>query len=987
MNPSTHRLLALLITLCVAGLAGHLQAQTTIFTYQGRLDDNGQPANGTYDLGFAIFDAASGGTQRGPVVTRSATAVNNGLFTVSLDFGDQFPGAGRWLEISVRAAGIGAFTTLAPRQPITATPYAVRAASAATVPPGSVTTAMLADDAVTASKIVDGAVTQLGAPDGSPSAAVQVDVNGRVGIGTPTPSAGLHLGASAPTLAPQLRSRFRSDSAANFSFAAPFDLAFSDNLLAVSDLAHSSVVLLEVRDPSVPVFRSQIKDGQAGFNNLARPRTLAFAGNLLAIGAESDHAVTLVNLSNPATPVKFSELKDGVGGFNDLESVSHVALSGSLLAIASIGDDAVSLVDVTNPASPVLRATLKDGVGGFDQLAGPTGLAFSGRLLAIAANADNAVTLVDVNNPANPVRLAVMKDESGGFTKLDGVRSVAFSANLLAICAGIENAVSLVDVTVPGTPILRKVLQNGVDGYDRLVNPLRFAFFGSLLAISSLDVDSLTLIDVANPTSPVLRGVFQSYRGGVGNLLDPYGIVFTPGGILATTLLSGDAVVFIEPVPVNVGLAVDNWVGVGTTTPTAPLHVRGNLLVDSAERVELRANRISLGLTSTASGEYSFATGIGAEATGQHSIAMGNATTASGEGSLATGTGTQASGTSSTAMGQGATASGLVSTAMGQEAIASGDYSFATGFNTEASGSTSTAMGRQTTASGDYSFAIGSGGSEASGDRSMVMGHGSNAFGEYSIAMGRNAKAVHQGSFVWADSQDVAFPSLAANQFAIRAGGGVRVDGATDAEPGAGGFLTLGATSSINLVFDNNEIMARNNGAVDTLNLNFDGGDVRTGGPLGVGRQPATNSLEVAGNASKASAGSWLANSDSRIKQEIQTVAGALDTLAKVRLVSFAYTDAYRAQHPGTEDRRHLNVIAQEFAEVFPDHVKASGEKLPDGSEILQVDTHPLTIYSAAAIQELNTKLELKDAEITDLKARLEKLERLLQAEPGKSPR
>jgi hypothetical protein len=70
--------------------------------------------------------------------------------------------------------------------------------------------------------------------------------------------------------------------------------------------------------------------------------------------------------------------------------------------------------------------------------------------------------------------------------------------------------------------------------------------------------------------------------------------------------------------------------------------------------------------------------------------------------------------------------------------------------------------------------------------------------------------------------------------------------------------------------------------------------------------------------------------------------------------------------------------VAQEFREVFPDHVKNSGEKLPDGSDILQVDTYPLTIYSAAAIQELNQKLEDTRAENAALKARLEKLEVLL---------
>ncbi len=157
---------------------------------------------------------------------------------------------------------------------------------------------------------------------------------------------------------------------------------------------------------------------------------------------------------------------------------------------------------------------------------------------------------------------------------------------------------------------------------------------------------------------------------------------------------------------------------------------------------------------------------------------------------------------------------------------------------------------------------------------------------------------------------------------------------------------------------------------------------ILTSGNVGIGRSPSANRLEVEGNASKTTASGWAANSDRRIKQDIRTVESALDTLDRVRLVSFRYTDDYRAAHPSITDRPYLNVIAQEFAEVFPDHVQSSGEKLPDGSEILQVDTYPLTIYTAAAVQELKDRVETEVAglrqENAALKARLERLEQLL---------
>ena len=104
--------------------------------------------------------------------------------------------------------------------------------------------------------------------------------------------------------------------------------------------------------------------------------------------------------------------------------------------------------------------------------------------------------------------------------------------------------------------------------------------------------------------------------------------------------------------------------------------------------------------------------------------------------------------------------------------------------------------------------------------------------------------------------------------------------------------------------------------------------------------------LKINGDASKSTAGAWQANSDVRIKQDIAPIDDALDTLARVHPVTFRYTDAYRAEHPHVADQRYYNVIAQQFAEVFPDAVTKSGEYLPGAdksadNEILQVDTYP----------------------------------------------
>jgi len=103
----------------------------TEFTYQGRLTDGSRPANGTYDFEFILFDALSDGNQMGGPITKGNVTVTDGLFTVKLNFGDVFDGTALYLQIGVRpGASNGAFTTLTPRQALTAAPYAQYAAKA-----------------------------------------------------------------------------------------------------------------------------------------------------------------------------------------------------------------------------------------------------------------------------------------------------------------------------------------------------------------------------------------------------------------------------------------------------------------------------------------------------------------------------------------------------------------------------------------------------------------------------------------------------------------------------------------------------------------------------------------------------------------------------------------------------------------------------------------------------------------------------------------
>src|SRR5438309_1708639 len=123
---------ALLLLLSTPNLQlSTLFAQGTAFNYQGRLNDGPNAANGTYDLRFKLWDDATGGNAWGPAITNYDVGLTNGLFSLTLDFGNGiFTGGPRWMETGVRTNGVVVFTTLTPRQPILPVPYAIFAGSA-----------------------------------------------------------------------------------------------------------------------------------------------------------------------------------------------------------------------------------------------------------------------------------------------------------------------------------------------------------------------------------------------------------------------------------------------------------------------------------------------------------------------------------------------------------------------------------------------------------------------------------------------------------------------------------------------------------------------------------------------------------------------------------------------------------------------------------------------------------------------------------------
>jgi hypothetical protein len=125
------------------------------------------------------------------------------------------------------------------------------------------------------------------------------------------------------------------------------------------------------------------------------------------------------------------------------------------------------------------------------------------------------------------------------------------------------------------------------------------------------------------------------------------------------------------------------------------------------------------------------------------------------------------------------------------------------------------------------------------------------------------------------------------------------------------------------------------------------------------------------GAALKTGGGAWGVLSDERTKTNIQPMTGTLDRLLQLKGHAYTYKPEFvedgRAL-PGTQ----IGLVAQEVETVFPDWVTTGADGLK------QVTERSTTALMVEALRDLRAE---KDAEINDLKSRLEKLEALLTAQ------
>ncbi len=694
-------------------------AQGTAFTYQGRLNDGGNPANGIYDLSFSLHQLENGGNAFNPIRTNLAVAVAGGSFTVTLDFGPgQFTGQPRWIEIAVRTNGGGAFTTLSPRQALLPTPYAILAAD-------------ISDGAA----IVDAKLATLTTP-------------GKVANSATT--------ASSANTANAIVTR---DAAGNFAAGtiSAGTLSATGNVGAGGDLLGSR---LNVGVGHQLTGSGATIAGGLSNTNLGQRSTIA-GGHQNIIQTNTADDFIGAGIGNAIQGSTWRSTIGG-GGVNTISTNSSDAtIGGGFWNTIQTNADYSSIGGGYKNTTAGEYGTVP---GGRENVAGTDGFAAGRRakanhsgafVWADAAAADFASTS---NNQFNVRATGGVRIETAGAgMTLDSQPVLAGTVTSSVIADGAvttgkiaNNAVTdaqLASGSVTSARILDGTIVNADIAAGAAITDDKLATISSAGKVAN----SATTATSANTANALVA------RDASGN--------FSAGNISAATLSASGSIS-------AAALSASDTISAET------LSVSGNI----SAGVALRGALLNVGSNHQLSGTYPTIAGgqNNTNLASWSSVGGGNQNVVQGNATFATIAGGR--------LGNVGSAASYAFVGGGYQNIIQGNSTYSTVVGGRANSiETNTSYsfvggGYQNLASGDYSVIGGGQDNVASGSRSVVPGGYLNeATGSYSLAAGRQAKAAHQGAFVWGDSTTADFSSTANNQFLIRASGGVGIGTASPA--------------------------------------------------------------------------------------------------------------------------------------------------------------------------------------------------------------
>jgi hypothetical protein len=644
MNSTMLHTLITATVLWAAALASH--AQSTSFTYQGRLQDGGAPVTGPQDFEFRLFNAASGGAQHGLTVTLDDLGVTNGLFTATLDFGANFPGADRFLQIAVRpGASTGLYTPLNPRQPIRSTPYAIQAANATAagtvtggVPAAQITgtlpLAQLPAAVVTngASGVnISGAFTGNGAgvtnvPLGSINSGIAITWPGNFALASSLyPVSEPHSVTSADVngdgkldlisanFDANTLTVWTNNGSGDCLWASSYGVGLDPTSVTSADVNNDGWPDLISANSTASTLTVLTNNGSGGFALASSPSVGDGPQSVTSADVNGDGWPDLISANRGANTLTVLT-NNGSGGFVVAASPGVGILPQSVTSADVNGDGRPDLISA-NYADNTLTVLTNNGRGGFALASSPATGTFPVSVTAADVNGDGSPDLISANSRANTLTV-LTNNGSGGFVLAARPR-----------VGNLPYSVTSADVNGDGKPDLISANYGG--GFGSTLTVLTNNKSGGFDVASSPSVGlgpiSITAADVngdgrpdlisADTSADTLTVLFNtatftgSFSGNISGLttFDAGGLTGAVPPAALTSVPAANLTGAVPPVALT-SVPAENLTG--AVPPAALISVPAESLTGTIADTRLSANVAMLNASQTFGGANNFNAGV-----------------------------------------------------------------------------------------------------------------------------------------------------------------------------------------------------------------------------------------------------------------------------------------------------------------------------------------------------------------------------------------
>ncbi len=503
-------------TLLLAGIGSAVFDRLTV---QGQLrDSSNEILSGNYNFSFNIYAQATGGTSLFEQNFTDLIVDSNGIYTatltdISLPFSQNY-----YLGVNVDSDG-----EMLPRMNITDTGTAFRSNRSeylgANLPSYFLNTS-------TETQTTGGSFVVTGNFTVNTDTFVIDTSVARIGIGTSSPNASLHV---------------------NGSF-----LQTHMSPTAIGNITDDS------------------KGGPAPSLNGAYD--VFVSGKYAYVASWGDHALQIIDISDPSNPTAIGNITDdSVGGpAPSLAGANGVYVSGKYAYVASYSDSALQIIDISDPSNPTAIGNITDDSKGgpAPSLAGANGVYVSGKYAYVASKGDDALQIIDISDPSNPTAIGNITDDSvgGPAPSLNNARSVYVSGKYAYVASWDDDSLQIIDI-------------GGIDAPAATIGDL---------AVGTLDVwENADIANDLSVGSGLVVGPGGIYSQGDVAINGSINVtsgndVCIVGGNCLSTLSGGSGGNTTAEVRAAIN-GSDSWftsIGIGTATPSQKLQVSdGSILL------------------------------------------------------------------------------------------------------------------------------------------------------------------------------------------------------------------------------------------------------------------------------------------------------------------------------------------------------------------------------------------------------------------------